>query len=71
MSAELVRLTVVPTDLDAEMIEKLLATEGIKAFRQLTDFGAGATDGFGRGGQHEVLVRREDLERARELIAER
>ena len=65
---EFVRLTVVPNDLEAQMIESLLETEGIPAFRKLTDFGAGATDGFGRGGQHEVLVRAEDLERARELI---
>jgi hypothetical protein len=71
VSADLVRLTVVPSDLDAEMIQRLLATEGIEAFRKLTDFGAGATDGFGRGGQHEVLVRSGDLERARELIADR
>jgi Putative prokaryotic signal transducing protein len=69
--SDLVRLTIVRTDLDAEMIQSLLKTEGIPAFRQLTDFGAGSTDGFGRGGQHEVLVPEEDLERARELIAER
>ena len=68
MSTDFVRLTMVPTELDAEMIQSLLRTEGILAFVQLTDFGAGSTDGWGRGGQREVLVRPEDLERARELI---
>ena len=64
----LVRLTVVPNDLAAQMIQGLLETEGIQAFYRVTDFGAGSTDGFGRGGQHEVLVRPDDLEQARELI---
>jgi hypothetical protein len=62
-----VRLTIVPTDLDAEMIQSLLETEGIASFRQLTNFGAGSIAGAG-GGQHEILVRPEDLERAQALL---
>lgn len=67
MSAEFVRLTVVPTVLDAEMIQQRLELEGIVAFRQVTDFGAGSFDGVAQG-QHEILVRPEDLEAARALI---
>jgi hypothetical protein len=67
---ELVRLTVVPTELDARMIQSLLETEGITSFFQLTNFGAGSTDGFGRG-QQEILVAPGDLERARELVSDR
>jgi hypothetical protein len=52
------------------MILSLLETEGIASFRQLTDFGAGSSDGWGRG-QQEILVAPADLERARELIADR
>jgi hypothetical protein len=69
VAADFVRLTVVRTELDAEMVERLLATDGIVAFRQVTNVGAGSFDGVGRG-QHEILVRPEHLERARELIDE-
>ncbi|HEV8603649.1 MAG TPA: DUF2007 domain-containing protein [Gaiellaceae bacterium] len=69
MAADLVRLTVVPTQFDAEMIQSLLRTEGITSFRELTDYGAGSTDGLG-GGQQEIFVAPSDLERAQALIAD-
>ena len=62
-----VRLTVVRSEFDAQMIQRLLATEGIVAFHQVTDFGAGSFDGVSRGAQ-EILVRPDDFERARQLI---
>ena len=67
---ELVRLTVVPNEVEAEVLQSLLQTEGIQSVQRQTDFGAGATGGFGIGGAREILVRQEDLETARALIAE-
>lgn len=67
MSAELVRLTLAPNPAAAEAIRGLLETEGIESVRRQTDFGAGTMDGFS-GGQQEILVRADELERARGLI---
>ena len=66
----LVRLTLAANPPEAELIRSLLQTEGIESLRKQTDFGAGTMDGFS-GGQQEILVRPEDLDRARELVAER
>jgi len=66
----LVRLTLAANPPEAELIRSLLQTEGIESLRKQTDFGAGTMDGFS-GGQQEILVRPEDLERARELVADR
>jgi hypothetical protein len=68
-SGELVRLTVVPNEPQAEIIRQLLATEGIESMQRPTDFGAGAFDGWSPGGQREILVAASDLESARELIS--
>ena len=69
MSAELVRLTLAANPPEAEAIRGLLETEGIESIRRQTDFGAGSMDGFS-GGQQEILVRAQDLERAQELIGD-
>ena len=66
-SSELVRVTLAPNPAAAEAIRGLLETEGIQSVRRQTDFGAGTMDGFS-GGEQEILVRAEDLERARELV---
>ena len=66
----LVRLTLAANPPEAELIRSLLQTEGIESLRKQSDFGAGTMDGFS-GGQQEILVRPEDLERARELVADR
>jgi hypothetical protein len=65
----LVRLTVVANPVEAELIRSLLGTEGIESLRKQTDFGAGSMDGFS-GGQQEILVEEQDVETARQLIAE-
>ena len=67
MSSELFRVTLAPNPAAAEAIRGLLETEGIQSVRRQTDFGAGTMDGFS-GGEQEILVRAEDLERARELV---
>ena len=52
---------------EAETIRGLLLTEGIESLRRQTDFGAGTMDGFS-GGEQEILVRPEDLEKAKALL---
>jgi hypothetical protein len=68
-AAGLVVLTVVSTEVEAETIRGLLATEGIESTQRPTDFAAGALDGWAAPlSPREILVRDEDLERARELV---
>ena len=68
--AELVRLTIMPDEFAADTIISLLRTEGIEAIQQRTDLAAGMADAAASAfGPREVLVRPEDLEQARELIA--
>lgn len=70
MSAELVRLTIASDEFAADTIISLLQTEGIEAIQERTNLAAGMADAaFSSFGPREVLVRPEDLERARELIA--
>jgi hypothetical protein len=68
--AELVHLTTASDEFAADTIISLLQTEGIEAIQQRTNLAAGMADAaFSSFGPREVLVRAEDLERARELIA--
>jgi hypothetical protein len=71
MTDELVRLTIVPNETEAELIRSLLATDGIESMQRPTDFAAGAFDGWAASGPREVLVNASDLEAARELIADK
>ena len=71
MTGELVTLTVVPNQLEAEQLAGLLRTNGIEcAFRASnTSAGAGSFGGgVGMAGPTEVLVRESDLEAAREFL---
>ena len=66
---ELVTLTVVSTEPEAELIRGLLATDGIESMLRPTDYAAGRLDGWAAPlSPREILVRATDLERARELI---
>lgn len=67
---QIVRLTVVSNEIEAEVILSLLRTEGIESAQQMTNYGAGGIDAVGSGGPREIVVRAEDLERARALIEE-
>ena len=70
MSGDLVRLTIVSTEIEAEIVRSLLRTEGIESVKRKTDFAAGASDaGSSSQGPFEILVSGETLETARELIA--
>jgi hypothetical protein len=69
--ADLVRLTVVANEMAAETIRGLLETEGIRSVQRSTDYAAGMTDAANSAfGPREILVRPEDLERARALAGE-
>ena len=69
MADDLVRLTVVANELEAEMVRSLLSTADIDSMQRYTNFGAAALDGMPSGvGPREILVRHGDLESARELI---
>jgi hypothetical protein len=70
MADEPVSLTVVPNEVEAEVIRGLLRTEGIESESRPTNFGAGATDGFTPSGAREIFVRPERLDEARALIEE-
>jgi putative signal transducing protein len=65
-----VRLTVVRNEGEAEILCRLLRTEGIGCAFRDSDLAAGGADG-GRsfGGWREILIDHDDLERARELVA--
>jgi len=65
---DLVRLTIVGSEPEAELLRGLLATEGIESLQRPTDFAAGSLDGWAAGGSREILVRAADLETARDLI---
>ena len=62
-----VRLTIVPTEEEAEMLCGLLRSEGIECFLRRTDLSPEYWDPVG-GGWREVLVEESDLARARELL---
>ncbi len=59
---------VVGNSLEAETICGLLRTEGIACDHRHTDVGAGAGDAIGDSGPREILVARDDLESARQLV---
>jgi Putative prokaryotic signal transducing protein len=60
---------VVRTQSEAEMLCGLLRNAGIECMYRVTDQGAGAFDGLAVGGPHEILVRREDMDAAREVLS--
>jgi hypothetical protein len=69
VTSNLVRLTVVANEMEAEMVRALLTTHGIDSMQQYTNFAAGALDGMPSGaGPREILVRTADVAAARELI---
>ena len=66
---ELVPLTIAPDEFAADTVISLLQTEGIEAIQERTDLAAGMADAAASAfGPREVLVRPQDLDRARELI---
>jgi Putative prokaryotic signal transducing protein len=70
---EMVALTIVPNELEAEQLCGLLRSNGIECASRPSNLSAGAGTfggGTGMAGPTEVLVRAEDLDAARELLPE-
>ena len=71
MSDELVRLTVVSNEIEADQVQSLLKFENIESMQRPTDTGAGSLAGSGgMSGSREILVKAEDLENALAIIGE-
>ena len=65
---ELVVVEVAGSQPEAEMLCSLLRSAGIACMPRLTSRGAGAGDGLGIGGQHEIMVRSKDAQAARKIL---
>jgi len=64
------RLTIVPNEVEADLVCSFLRAQGIRCNHRVTNIGAGGWDGVpNAGGPREVLVEPADLERAREALA--
>ncbi len=65
---ELVVVEVAGSQPEAEMLCSLLRSAGIACMPRLTNRGAGAGDGWGIGGPHEIVVRSKDAQAARKIL---
>ena len=65
---EFVVVEVARTQPEAELFCSLLRSAGIACLPRLTSRGAGAGDGLGIGGPHEIVVRSQDAQAAREIL---
>ena len=65
---ELVVVEVAGTQPEAELLCSLLRNAGIACLPRLTNRGAGAGQGFGIAGLHEIMVRSQDVPAAREIL---
>jgi hypothetical protein len=65
----MVALTMVRSEAEAEVICGMLRANGITCGYQQTNVGAGAADGFTRGGALEIFVAADDAQRARKLLS--
>jgi hypothetical protein len=53
---------------EAELLCSLLRSADMDCLPRLTNSGAGAGDGLGTAGSHEILVRARDAQAAREIL---
>jgi hypothetical protein len=68
---ELVTLTVVLNEIEADQVQSLLKFESIESMQRPTDTGAGSIGGSGAmSGSREILVKPEDLDAAKAIIGE-
>jgi len=68
---DLVSLTVVMNEIEADQVQSLLKFENIESMQRPTDTGAGSIGGSGAmSGSREILVKPEDLETAKAVIGE-
>ena len=68
---DLVPLTVVMNEIEADQVQSLLKFENIESMQRPTNTGAGSIGGSGAmSGSREILVKPEDLETAKAIIGE-
>ena len=68
---DLVLLTVVLNEIEADQVQSLLQFEKIESMQRPTNTGAGSIGGSGAmSGSREILVKPEDLETAKAIIGE-
>jgi hypothetical protein len=65
---EFVVVEVAGSQPEAELFCSLLRDSGIACLPRLTSRGAGAGDGLGIGGPHEIVVRSQDADAARAIL---
>lgn len=65
---EFVVVEVAATEPEAEMLCSLLRSADIGCLARLTNSGAGAGDGLGTAGAHEIMVSRRDAQDARAIL---
>ena len=63
-------LEVVRSEPEAELVCSILRDAGIKCMQRIPKAGAGAMDGMAIGGPREIIVRTDQLARAREVMRE-
>jgi Putative prokaryotic signal transducing protein len=68
---DLVLLTVVMNEIEADQVQSLLKFDNIESMQRPTNTGAGSIGGSGAmSGSREILVKPEDLEAAKAIIGE-
>ena len=65
---EFVVVGVAPSEAEAELLCSVLRGADIECLARLTNQGAGAGDGIGPGGAHDILVSGRDAQDAREVL---
>ena len=58
------------SEAEAELLCSVLRGSGIECVTRLTNSGAGAGDGLGTVGAHDILVSPQDAQDAREILHE-
>ena len=61
-------MEVVGSQPEAELVCSILRDAGIRGMNRITNIGAGAMDGMAVGGPREIVVRHDELDRAREVV---
>ena len=68
---DLVRLTVVMNEIEADQVQSLLKFDDIESMQRPTDTGAASIGGSGAmSGSREILVKPEDLDAAKAILGE-
>ena len=65
-----VRVEVARSEPEAELLCSVLRGAGIECLARLTNSGAGAGDGLGTVGAHDIIVSPQDADDAREILHE-